>query len=391
MASRANRQGGKAAGPRQLGRRATDIPVLPRSVLVTGFPGFIGRRLVQQMLATEPGTAVTALVEEHQLRRAEDFWAALPADHAARLSLVTGDVVAMDLGLSGAEFQRLTREVTHVFHLAALHRLSADAALAERVNVGGTRAVLEFCRECAALQRLVHFSSCYVSGDRIGVITEEELDAGQSFRNHYEATKYKAEVLCRDAMGELPIMVLRPSVVVGDSQTGEMEHFDGIYRVGLLVVTSPLRVPLPMPGDGVAPLNMVPVDYVVNAALALSRDGRAVGRTFHVVDPNPPSSRAVYELIAARVGRRVPHLRISTAWTRWLMRLPGMDSLVPQGVQALNYLNHLAIYNSPNTLQLLHGTGIMCPRFEQYADKLVEHFHARAAQEAEDPLLAAST
>ncbi|MBI5496523.1 MAG: SDR family oxidoreductase [Deltaproteobacteria bacterium] len=371
-------------------RRVTDQPPGARHVFITGFPGFIARRLVRQLLVDEPDSHVTALVEERQMVKARRCREDLDAAGARRLQLITGDVMSMDLGLSGEEFATLRDRVSTVFHLAAIHALKADEDEAERINVGGTRAVLEFARECRQLDRVVHFSSCYVAGDRIGVIREEELSMGQRFRNPYEATKYRAELLVRAAMTDLPVTVLRPSIVVGDSATGEMDRFDGIYQVGVLVVASPLYVPLPLPGDGVAPLNMVPVDFVVNASLALSRDPRAVGRTFHVVDPNPLSSRAVYDLMAQKAGRRPRTLRISPGLTRLVTRIPWLDQLVPQGIQALHYLNQLAIYSSPNTLELLHGTGIMCPRFESYADKLMQYLRARlktaARVESEDPL-----
>lgn len=376
--------------PTALTRRSTDRPTPARTVLLTGFPGFIGRRLLAQLLKDEPDSHVIALVEERALHAANQFVEALPPDEKKRVETLTGDVCSMDLGLSGDEFQQLSGKVTHIFHLAAIHQLKVDEDQAERVNVGGTRSVIEFARECSHLERLVHFSSCYVSGDRIGVITEEELSMGQRFRNAYEATKYRAEVLCRGAMDEVPITVIRPSIVVGDSVTGEMDRLDGIYQIGVLVVVSPAFVPLPLPGDGVAPLNMVPVDFVVRAALALSADARAVGRTFHVVDPNPQASRTVYELMAEKSGRRTPPVRISTNMTRWLMRMPGLEYLAPQGVQALHYLNHLAIYNSPNTLELLHGTGVMCPRFDSYADVLMQYLRRRlqttSSRDGEDPL-----
>lgn len=376
----------KAPGHRRVG----DQPAPARHIFLTGFPGFIARRLLGQLLAEESGTHVVALVEERQMTAARRLVEDLPAAQGKRVQILTGDVTSLDLGLSGEEFEELRKHVTDIFHLAAIHALKVDEVMAEKVNVGGTRAVLEFARECTALRRLVHFSSCYVSGDRIGVISEEELSVGQHFRNAYEATKYRAEVLVRAAMPELPITVLRPSIVVGDSQTGEMDRFDGVYQVGVLVVASPLYVPLPLPGDGVAPLNMVPVDFVVAATLALSRDPRALGKTFHLVDPNPPSSRAVYDLMAAKAGRRLRTLRISPGLTRLIVRIPGLDQLVPQGIQALHYLNHLAIYNSPNTLELLHNTGILCPRFESYADRLMDYLRQRlqAARppDGDDPL-----
>jgi thioester reductase-like protein len=229
-------------------RRVTDAPPPAREVLLTGFPGFIGRRLLRELLQDEPQSRVTALVEERTAASAQRFLEELPAEAAARVTVLTGDVVSMDLGLSGEEFQAITGRVTHIFHLAAIHKLKIDQTQADLVNVGGTRSVLELARECRHLRRLVHFSSCYVSGDRIGVISEEELSCGQQFRNSYEATKYKAEVLCRAAMTDLPITVIRPSIVVGDSETGEIDRLDGIYQVGVLVAVSPVYVPLPLPG-----------------------------------------------------------------------------------------------------------------------------------------------
>lgn len=371
-------------------RRRGDDPAPKRHVLFTGFPGFIGRYLLKHLLIQEPQTRVVALVEERALMQARRQLETLEPSQRARVQLITGDVVSMDLGLSGEEFEDLTGRITQIFHMAANHSLKLELAQAEAVNVGGTRSVIEFARECRRLERLVHFSSCYVSGDRIGVITEEELSMGQRFRNPYEATKYRAEVLVRAAMSEVPITVLRPSIVVGDSRTGEMDRMDGLYQVGVMVAMSPAVVPLPLPGDGVAPLNMVPVDFVADAALAISRDPRAQGRTFHVVDPNPLASRTVYEMMAHKAGRRVPPLRISTGLTRMLIKLPGLDYLAPQGMQTLQYLNHLAIYNSPNTLEILHGTGVMCPRFEAYADRLMEYLRFRLQRQPataqDDPL-----
>jgi thioester reductase-like protein len=387
--SKATRASSSPASPR---RRRSDGQMPARVVLLTGYPGFIGRRLVETLLQQEPQTQVVALVEETQLLAARRNADQMDASSRKRLQLLTGDVVSMDLGLSGEEFRDLTARVTHIFHLAGNHGLRVEPARAEAVNVGGTRSVLEFARECKALQRLTHFSSCYVSGDRIGVITEDELSMGQRFRNVYEATKYRAEVLVRSAMEDLPITVLRPSIVVGDSRTGEMDRVDGLYGVGVMVVLSPAFSPLPLPGDGVAPLNMVPVNFVVDAALAISRDKRGEGRTFHVVDPNPLASRTIYEMMAHKAGRRGPPMRISTGLTRVLIRVPGLEYLAPQGVQTLHYLNHLAIYNSPNTLEILHGTGVMCPRFDSYADRLLAYLRGRmkgqapSAATSEDPL-----
>ena len=358
---------------------------------VTGFPGFIGKRLVEHIVREEPKAHVYVLVQPKHLKEAQQIAAKLQGS-GATVELLTGDIVDMHLGLSGEEYQRLCERVTHIYHLAAVFYLGVPKETAWRINVDGTRNVLELARDCEHLQRFNHFSSCHVSGDRLGVIAEDELDCGQGFRNVYEETKYQAEKLVQRAGGSLPITIYRPCSVVGDSQTGEIDRFEGPYYLGILLVTSPLVVPLPLPGNGVAPLNVVPVDYVVRAVWALSHDERAVGRTFHLVDPNPMSARRVYEHIAEKANKKLPRFNLSARAADVMMRLPVLEKLARPQRAALSYVNHLAIYNCHNTLELLDGTGIRCPPLASYLDQLVayvrEQYRQRREQasEVEDPL-----
>lgn len=356
-------------------RRAKRRPASPSPfahVFLTGFPGFIGKRLALRILTEEKRASLTVLVQEKFVDEARRWLSSIPGgDRRARV--LVGDVAKMDLGLSGPEVQELLESVTHVFHLAAVQFLGVDEGEAERVNVGGTRNTLAVAREMKKLLRFVYFSTCFVSGDRTGVITEDELDEHQDFRNVYERTKFRAEKLVRARIDELPITIVRPSIVVGHSETGEIDRFDGVYGMGILLVTSPIAVPLPLPGDGTAPLNVVPVDFVTQAALALAADPAARGLTFHLVDPNPLSVRHVYRLIAARAGKNLPRVRLSYGITRRLLRLPVIERFSRTPAQALDYLNQIAIYNCSNTLRLLEGTGILCPRIDTYVDRLMDY------------------
>jgi hypothetical protein len=132
-------------------------------------------------------------------------------------------------------------------------------------------------------------------------------------------------------------------------------------------------VPLPLPGDGVAPLNVVPIDYLVSAGGAIHHDARAVGRTFHIVDPNPTSSRRVYEQVANRAGRKLPRLSLGYRLTDALLKLPGLERLTREQRMAIAYVNHLSFYSSRNTLEILDGTGIRCPPIESYLDNLIQY------------------
>jgi len=286
---------------------------------------------------------------------------------------VTGDVTALDAGLSGEEFRRITSRATEVYHLAAVHSLSVDRRSAERVNVVGTSNVLGLARAMPRLERFVHFSSAYVSGNRTGVIMEDELDEGQTFRNAYEATKQQSELLVQRARDRLPITVVRPSGVVGDSRTGEVDRFDSVYHLAMLLVASPLAIPVPMDGEGSAPLNLVPVDYVVDAVHAIVNRDSTIGGTFHVVDPNPLPARRVYDTIAERAGKPPPRRSVSTNLTKVLLRIPGLERFASVSHQALDYLNHMAFYNSRQTAAALEGTGIRCPPFEDYVENLMQY------------------
>ncbi|MDY7224768.1 SDR family oxidoreductase [Hyalangium rubrum] len=360
----------------------------PGTYFITGYPGFIGKRLVEHIAREDPQGHIYALVQPKMLKEAQKHSARVKG---AKLELLTGDVVDMHLGLSGEEYQQLCERVTDVFHLAAISHLSAPKETAWRVNVDGTRNMLELARDCTRLRRFNYFSSCYVSGDRVGVIAEDELDRGQGFRNPYEETKYQAEKIVQRAGASMPVTIYRPCSVVGDSRTGEIDRFEGPYYLGILLVTSPMGVPLPLPGNGVAPLNVVPVDYLVAAVWSLSRDPRGAGRTFHLVDPNPMSARRVYELIAEKANRKLPRFNLSARAADVMLRLPVLEKLARPQRAAISYVNHLAIYNCYNTLELLDGTGIRCPPLSSYLDQLVAYVREqyrkrRESTEVEDPL-----
>jgi thioester reductase-like protein len=364
-----------------------------RVLLVTGYPGFIGKRLVRR-LVEEPRGRTDRLVLLVQPKNARTARADLAGLGVERAEIVEGDVEQMHLGLSGVEFKALAREVTDVWHLAARAHLGADRSEMRRVNVEGTRNVIDLALGARRLRRLNHFSTALVSGDRVGVILEDELAMGQRFHNPYEETKFQAELLVRRAQADLPATIYRPSIVVGDSRTGEIDRFEGPYALAILLVASPLAVPLPLPGDAVAPLNVVPVDFVVDAALSIAENPAGAGRTVHLVDPSPLSARRVYEMIADRAGRRLPPLSVPARVVQALLQLPLLERLSRTHRPAIEYVNHLAIYNCRNLLELLDGTGIQCPPITSYLDRLIEFVQGTFARrreqeldaEVEDPL-----
>lgn len=389
-------------------RRHTRAPAaVSMHALLTGYPGFIAKRLVRRLLDDSSDAVVVCLVEERRRVDAEADIALLPVEQRSRVKVIVGDVSKMDLGLAGLEIAALS-DVTHIFHLAALQTTSASPAALDAVNVVGVRNMLALAKELPALRRFVHFSSCFVCGDRVGVVLEDDLlDEPLVHRSTYEDSKYRGERLARAAMSELPISIVRPSVVVGDSATGEVDRFDGVYAMGILIVTSPIGVPIPLPGPGIAPLHLVPVDYLTRVVVEIARNDAAVGKTFHVVDPNPLSARMIYDLVAQRAGKKTAPTVASAGLALVARRaaqvakqvsgtvfdvVPGLERM-RRGAAAADLFDRFVVFNASNTASLLAGTDVVCPRFDSYVDTLVKFVKDSLRQErhvrrtVQDPLL----
>src|SRR5437588_2394073 len=198
------------------------------TILLTGFPGFIGTRVVKSLIRADDKAKVAAVVEPRMAARAREAAARLDGQ---RIEVLEGDIAERGLGLSDAQLDQLRSEVKIAYHLAAIYDLAVPLEIAQRVNVDGTGNVLELCADCKKLERLNYVSTAYVAGDRKGVVYEHELALGQGFKNHYESTKFQAELWVRDAMDEVPVTIYRPAIVVGDSQSGETPKFDGPYYI----------------------------------------------------------------------------------------------------------------------------------------------------------------
>ena len=353
-------------------------------MLITGFPGFIARRLITKLLAGDKKLTITALVEP---RMAEQARQAAEAIDAKRIELLAGDIGDRRLGLDDADYQRLAKEVSVVHHLAAIYDLSVPLELAQRVNVEGTGNVLDFCHACKDLTSLQYVSTAYVAGQRTGVVYEHELLMGQRFKNHYESTKFQAEVWVRERAGAIPTTIYRPAIVVGDSQTGETQKFDGPYYI-LRSISRSLKMngPIVQFGRSSAPFNVVPVDFVVDAIAALSRDGAAAGETLHLVDPEPLTANELTVILAREYAGREPTLRVpakAVATSLRFKRVREMYEGAPP--ESIVYLNHPVRFDTRRAEALLEPHGLRVPRFPEYVDAMVRFFRARETDPALRP------
>jgi thioester reductase-like protein len=358
-------------------------------VLVTGYPSFLARRVTEHLLAVEPRTIVHAVVRPRAAEEAKFALAALDPQQRARVEVHEGDAAAMDMRLAGTEYLALAKKLRRIYHCAHVGHFGAERSAAEHANIEGTREALQLARACASLECLVHYSTTAVAGDRTGLIREEELERGQRFRDVVQETRARAEKLVRAAQGELPAVVVRPSILVGDSRTGEVDKLDGPYLLFAILLTSPPDLALPLPGDCEQPLHLVPVDHVARASHQLSRDPRALGRTFHIVDPHPLTARRVFEAVARAAGRRSPKGSIPANLAKALLRTPGLDRFARSPRAFLDTLVTEVTYDAAGADALLAEASIVCPPFDSYVERLVEHvqhkLRERRTRRAEEP------
>jgi thioester reductase-like protein/NADP-dependent 3-hydroxy acid dehydrogenase YdfG len=357
--------------------------------VVTGGTGFIGRRVVSQILASSQDAEVWVLVRRESLARFER----LALDWGERVKPLVGDLTTPDLGLTDETIAELGA-IEHVVHCAAIYDMTAGEDEQRAANVEGTRAVIALARRLDAT--LHHVSSIAVAGTYRGTYTEDDFDVAQDLPTPYHQTKFEAELLVRSAQG-LRYRVYRPAVVVGDSRTGEMDKVDGpYYFFGILAKLRKLPSFTPMVLPDAGRNNIVPVDYVVEALVALMHaDGRD-GQTFHLIAPKTIGLRGIYRGVAQAAG--LPSLRGSlprstaTPFLRATGRAKVLRNMAVTQLgipgEIIDVIDLAPTFTSDNAQQALRGTGITVPEFASYAPQLwrywAEHLDPNRARR-DDP------
>jgi nucleoside-diphosphate-sugar epimerase len=341
-----------------------------RETLLTGFPANeLARRLLPRLLETNRNGRVITLVPERFVDHANEWLSALPNGQRERTTIVVGDVAWMDLGLSGREYLELADRVHTIHHCAAVTYSGAPFEMAERVNVGGTFEVLEFARQAKGLKRLVHWSTLMATGDEGGMVREDALVAPRS--NPLALTRFRAERLIAKARAELPITVLRPAMLVGDSRTGRLARIEGAHLLISALLNAPRDLPILRPTNGDAPLQVVPIDYAVDAGLAIAQDPSSIHRTYHIIDRGALTLDEAMVAIAELLGKPPPRGALPPLFTNALLRLPGIDRLAHAQRSLLDELGRDVEYDDSHAKQLLGNQS--CPPLRSYLSKLVAH------------------
>jgi NAD(P)-dependent dehydrogenase (short-subunit alcohol dehydrogenase family) len=350
---------------------------------VTGATGFIGRHLVAELLKRE-GT-IYALVREGSRGKLDSLVQRLGAEEG-RIVPVTGDLSKPSLGVDGFD-----EKIDHLFHLAAMYDVEADEEASERANVEGTKHVIEFA-SARNVGRFHHTSSIAVAGNYKGVFQEDMFDEGQKLPHHYHRTKYEGERLVREGV-ETKLLVYRPGIVVGHSETGEMDKIDGPYYFFKLLQKLRHALPewFPLAGPEGGQTNLVPVDFVARAMDHIGHlpDGDLPSDTFHLVDPEPMS-----------VGQTLNEFAKAAHAPQFAMRIdPHMTNAIPKqvraGLKALPTIKRIrhqlfrdlgippaaienrdfhCTFDARDSQRALSGTGIAVPPLSTYAPRLWDYW-----------------
>jgi thioester reductase-like protein len=349
--------------------------------LITGFPGFIAERLLPRLLELTPDPSFACLVQEGFLDQARQRIRAIEDRHPyarGRITTVVGDITLDRLGLDASAARRLQDGLTAAWHLAAVYDLAVSREVGQRVNVEGTRRVVELLSGARRLVRFQYISTAYVSGAATGVFRETDLDRGQSFKNHYEETKFLAEV--EVARSGLPATIFRPGIVVGDSRTGETAKFDGPYFTIAAMDRTPSPGLFPRIGSGRHPVNIVPVDFVVEAMARLSALPGARGRTYHLTDPAPLPTREVARHFARALGKRFAFVPVPKGVARALLSPGPVRRYFGMPLETLDYFDHPCVHDATQATTDLGLLGVSCPRLPDYVDRLVTFYRSHRGQ-----------
>ena len=342
------------------------------TVFITGFPGFIATRLVKRLAAE--GARFILLVHPLFLATAAEELAEIAAETGVdpdNFRVVEGDITKLNLGLSIGDLERARQETTTIFHLAAIYDLAVACDVASHVNVEGTLNVNLFAKSIENLRRYHYVSTCYVAGKREGLILESELHHDKGFRNHYEETKYLAELEVNALKSELPITIHRPAVVCGDSLTGETAKYDGIYYLIHYMRKWPSALTLLNIGNREVRLNLVPINFVIDAMISLAKDDHASGATVQLADPAPLSTQQLFDEISKTIGGRDSLATVPAGIVYPVLMLPLAPKITGLPHSAVPYFFLEQSYDTSRARALLDPHGIRCPKFPDYVGALV--------------------
>lgn len=362
------------------GRMHGHYPAMVHSpILLTGATGFVGMELLARHLG-RTDRKVYALVRGTSDADAQARLNATvarmfpdPAPFAGRAVAVRGDVTRPALGMAPRRRAELAEQIGEIVHAAASVSFSLPLAESRAINVEGTRNILDFAGRVKGLRRLGYVSTAYVAGDHRGVFREDQLTVGQRFRNAYEQSKFEAEKVVREHRRDLPIQIFRPSIVVGEADSGWTPAFNVIYWPLKAFARGAYKA---VPARRSAPVDVVPVSFVADSIFALSQREAPSGTTYNLAAGDQASSVGeLLELSSSYFARRAPRVLLPSAYRRAvhpLLKRIGHRRALEASEVFFPYFAMRVRYDTSNARAGLAGTGIQPPPLRDYFDRLMD-------------------
>lgn len=342
----------------------------------TGFPGFIASQLIRSVFQKKLTNHVVVVVLQTELKKALHESANILNDYpSCEIEIIEGDITLPNLDIELDNLKSLTPEISVFWHLAAIYDLAVPREAAWKVNVHGTSMVNDFVVKLPNLKRYMYFSTAYVAGTREGNLLETELIRPMQFKNFYEETKYEAELLVNKLKSQIPLTIIRPGIVRGDSMTGETIKFDGPYFFLNMIEKLKSLPIIPYVGNSSSTINVVPVDYIIEASVFLCNEPDAEGKTLHLTDPHPHPVQEVYRTMVKELSGKFPRGRFPLSVARTAMQIKFVRKMLGVEIETLDYLTWNASFDCTQAKQILAKGSIHCPDFISTIPSMVKFYN----------------
>lgn len=345
------------------------------SHFVLGFPGCVATPLVKQLFQQQVTNEIIAIVESDKLALAKVMVKEMENLYeGCQMILFEGDITLPNLDMVDADIQLIAPKISVVWHLAAENNLMIKREKAWKINVHGTANVNEFIASLPNLKRYMYFSSAFIAGKRKGKILEMELIRPPAFNNFVEESKFEAELLVDDLKLELPITIIRPTMIYGDSQTGKTMRFDGLYFLMNMIDYLQDQMIFPKIGSKTADLQAVAVDYVVCASISLCLNDSAEGETVHLTDSKLYNVLAVYLKLVELMTERKTFSTLPLGLAKVMLEQPNVCMAWHVPPQMIDYLDSPMNFDTTDCLRLLEGTVTQASELFDSLPNLVEFY-----------------
>lgn len=341
------------------------------NIAVTGGTGFIGKRVIPFLVNDMNVKKIFILCRRSSIKKIRKVV------KGGKITHIECDLSRSFAGINQRDRKKL-RKVEHFIHLGAVYDIKVDRETAYKVNVKGTEEILKIAEDCEDLRSFTHISTIAICGDYRGIFTEDMFDEGQKFGDWYGWSKFEAERIVREHLPYMPVKIIRPGVVIGETQTGKMDKIDGVYYIILLLS---LGIHIISPTVKYKTLPIIPVDFLAEFIYRAALSPETVGKTFFAIEPSPPTFDEFMDIVCKELKTFSPILKfdikklepvLKSAPVNKLMSIAGKIVGIPY--EEIHYLLYDTIYNTRNFSETIIKFKMKVPSFKDYAKNIIKYF-----------------